>query len=310
MIKTDNQTTILNRVLDSLWAEYSNRVSYAKVYEKEVKLRGGELANDHIAFRSFYSSSNPKIEGRKFLERIFTSLGYRPIDEYIFKQKQLTATHYQHSDNSLPKIFISEYDIDNLPEDLKNRLETYFNEINETYFETYNFTLVLLEKIDLLNDEMLNELEQNLENLFTRAWTTPMKADVIQLNEISQYAAWTLIHGNSVNHFTAYINEQKVSSWSNIEETLNSMSKLGVPLKKKIEGKQGSKLRQSSTEAVKEIIELISDTGEKEKVEWTYAYYEFAERGYIEENGERKLFTGFLGEQATHLFDMTSYTKE
>ena len=38
---------------------------------------------------------------------------------------------------------------------------------------------------------------------------------------------------------------------------------------------------------------------------WTYAYYELAERGYIEENGQKKLFNGFMGEQAMHLFDMT-----
>jgi hypothetical protein len=42
-----------------------------------------------------------------------------------------------------------------------------------------------------------------------------------------------------------------------------------------------------------------------EKMMWTYAYLEFAERNFIEENGTQKLFNGFLGEQATHFFDLT-----
>jgi hypothetical protein len=42
-----------------------------------------------------------------------------------------------------------------------------------------------------------------------------------------------------------------------------------------------------------------------EKILWTYAYLELTERNYIEVDGKKKLFSGFLGAQATHLFDMT-----
>ena len=75
-------------------------------------------------------------------------------------------------------------------------------------------------------------------------------------------------------------------------------------MKDSIEGIKGSKLQQSATQAIKEDAEVIGEDG-PETICWTYAYYELAERGFIEENGISKLFTGFLGEQATHLFDMT-----
>ena len=55
-----------------------------------------------------------------------------------------------------------------------------------------------------------------------------------------------------------------------------------------------------------EACEVIEDDGSPGKLDWTYAYYELAERGQV----DGKLFQGFLGEQATHLFDMTKTGNE
>ena len=43
---------------------------------------------------------------------------------------------------------------------------------------------------------------------------------------------------------------------------------------------------------------------------WTYAYFELAERGEVvdRESGESTRFEGFLGAQATQLFEMTRKT--
>jgi hypothetical protein len=78
----------------------------------------------------------------------------------------------------------------------------------------------------------------------------------------------------------------------------------GVPMKESVEGEKGSRLQQSSTQAIKEEVRVKGELG-IEKIVWTYAYYELVQRGYVEENGEKILFNGFLGEQAAHLFDMT-----
>ena len=82
------------------------------------------------------------------------------------------------------------------------------------------------------------------------------------------------------------------------------MEAAGVTMKADIEGQKGSKLQQSATQAVKEEVDVRTESG-IEKIVWTYAYYELAERGFVEENGQQKLFSGFLGEQANHLFEMT-----
>ena len=42
------------------------------------------------------------------------------------------------------------------------------------------------------------------------------------------------------------------------------------------------------------------------KLTWSYAYYELAERGKVPgPDGKPVLFQGFLGAQATNLFEMT-----
>ena len=77
-------------------------------------------------------------------------------------------------------------------------------------------------------------------------------------------------------------------------------------MKQSIEGERGSKLRQSATEAVVIDVDVLRD-GHPTRVPWTYAYFEFAERGTITdvESGKAMRFEGFLGPQATNLFEMT-----
>jgi len=79
-----------------------------------------------------------------------------------------------------------------------------------------------------------------------------------------------------------------------------------VPMKEDIEGVPGSKLRQSATAAATCDVEVTRDGGVASE-SWTYAYYELAERGQVTdpESGAAVRFEGFLGPQATQLFEMT-----
>jgi hypothetical protein len=304
-----SKTDLLEALLEELWSQYSSRVDYAKIYSNEIKKRNGVLANDHIALRSFMCNNELKVIGIKLLSNIFTKLGYKAVDCYSFPSKSLNATHYEHSKGKYPKIFISELDVSKLSKPIKDIVLKYQKSFDDKFYTQYNFMLNRIGSVEILDETAFKELVEILVSFFNRHWETPLKSDVFKVDDESQYAAWTLIHGYSVNHFTAYINEQQVKEWPDIEHTLAALESIGVPMKEVIEGEKGSKLRQSSTQAVKEDVEVINDNGELEKIEWTYAYYEFAERNFIEVNGKKMLFNGFLGEQATNLFDVTTYKK-
>jgi hypothetical protein len=97
-----------------------------------------------------------------------------------------------------------------------------------------------------------------------------------------------------------------VAALGDIEKTIDALKRAGVPMKAEIEGARGSKLRQSATDAAM-IDVAVSDNGKQTTMPWTYAYFELAERNVVTdpETGVAGRFEGFLGPQATHLFEMT-----
>lgn len=295
---------ITAQLLDSMWTQYVSRVSYAQKYVELVVEKGGKVVNDHIAFRTFNTHTGEQPEGIRAIKHILNYLDYKPVATYDFKKKKLTAVHFEHPDEMFPKIFVSQLEVDQLPDWAQQIIHDAV--VDTPYILSDNSIELLghLKKDGQIPKLAADALVEDLTQYFRRPWHVPKKEDVLQLNDVSQYAAWTLLHGNSVNHFTAFINYQDVKEWPDLETTCKAMEAAGVPMKEAIEGEKGSKLKQSATQAVKEDVEVTGEDG-PEMICWTYAYYELAERGFIEENGARKMFSGFLGEQATHLFDMT-----
>src|SRR6185295_9932850 len=109
-------------------------------------------------------------------------------------------------------------------------------------------------------------------------WILAAKEDVAALNKTSQYAAWVLVHGYNVNHFTSLINSHGVAALDDIEKTIAALQKAGIPMKTEIEGARGTKLRQTATEAA--MVDVpVREGGTVTKMPWTYAYFELAERG-------------------------------
>jgi len=231
-------------------------------------------------------------------------LEYTPKTKYDFPKKKLSALYFEHPDEHFPKIFVSQLEIELLPawaQEIINRT------VRETPYLLSDNSIELLRRLKEHGEiptEAADLLIIDLAQYFRRPWKIPLKEDVLKLNDVSQYAAWVLLHGNSINHFTAFINYQNVAEWPDLETTCKGLEAAGVPMKESIEGQKGSKLQQSATQAVKEEVQVKGNDG-IEKIMWTYAYYELAQRDYIVENGSKKLFSGFLGEQAAHLFDMT-----
>lgn len=295
---------ITRLLFDRLWNKYIERVPYGKIYTDLVTEKGGKIVIDHIAFRTFNSHTGEQPEGIRAIKHILNFLDYKPVAKYSFSKKKLSAVHFEHPDEMFPKIFVSQLEVSELPEWAQQIVN---NRIHNT---SYLLTDKSIELLGILGEsgvlpiEAAEYLVEDLVGYFRRPWNIPLKENVLKMNDVSQYGAWVLLHGNSVNHFAILFNSQLVKEWPDLEATCKALVEAGVPMKDEIEGEQGSKLRQAATQAVKEEVKVKVENG-FEKMVWTYAYLELTERNLIDENGTLKLFSGFLGAQASHLFDTT-----
>lgn len=298
---------VLKSMLDILWQQYKLRVPYAAQYQDMVEKQGGNVQNDHLAFRTFNAPTGAQPAGVEAIARIFTALGYEQKDRYIFTEKKLTAWHYEHrTDAAQPKIFISQLEVDSLPTATAVMIKEAVKDAPDLLAKADRDLLKVLATGTALSAADTQSLARNLAAFFARPWQPPLRSVVESVNKDQQYGAWTLLHGNAVNHFTAYINFQNVKAWPDLEATANALRAAGIPMKDEFEGEKGSKLRQTSTKAAMENCTVMENDGQAGRIDWSYAYYELAERGMVPGlNGKPVLFQGFLGEQATNLFEMT-----
>lgn len=292
-------------LLDALWERYRGRVEYARRYEELVAGRGAVFLNDHCAFRTIAWQEPPA--GIFSISRVFEALGYSAAACYEFPEKHLSAVHYRHHNPGLPKLFVSQLKAWELSprarEIVARSLMTHRPGLSDA-------ALASLARLAAAGDRarLLKEVLRFFSEL---PWDLPQRKDVEALNAESQFGAWVLVNGYDVNHFTASVDSHGASSLSDIEKTVDAMRGAGIPMKPEIEGERGSKLRQSSTEAVMTEV-AVRDGRKRVKLPWTYAYFEIAERPLVRNPKTRRLerFEGFLGGQAARLFDMTKLRPE
>ena len=345
----------------SLWERYRQRVPYARTYEAMIEAAGGQIANDHIAFRSLRLSvdgdDGPINLGIPYLAPVVEGLGYEVADTYTFGDRHLYAQSYRHplqAEFALPKLFISELMVDELPLAIANQIRTTVQ--SGTFYpqshwwpsklaptppqpspyqgegvpavSPLSFREACSENVGGLRgvsarsqwpqtQAFLNTTQESYSNhpqpkvhdlatVFTRPWSPPKRSIVEAVNEVSQYGAWVLLHGYAVNHFTGYINGQHTARYADIESTVEGLKRLGVPMKATLEGSKASGLQQIATHAVMEPVPVVDDQGYPSQMDWSYAYYELAERHpIVTASGKTALFEGFISVQAQHLFEMT-----
>ncbi|MEH2195057.1 MAG: DUF1338 domain-containing protein [Nostoc sp.] len=292
-----------------LWQDYITRVNYASTYQQMITAVGGTVANDHIAFRSLrLLVDSPQGEvnlGIDHLAQLAEALGYVAAGEYNFSQTHLYARHYHHPQQeefNLPKLFISELIVDELPTNIAQLISKTVSAIPEKL----TLPLTLLQK-----DANIETIAKQLQQVFNRPWLPPQRSVVEEVNQVTQYGAWVLLHGYAVNHFTGYVNRQNSAEYPDIDTTANGLTNLGVPMKAEIEGNIACGLRQTATQAVTEMVTVLDDNSDAEiQIPWTYAYYEIAQRYLVEvESGKQVLFDAFLGSNAQQLFEMTRLAK-
>jgi len=297
------KTSFAADLLARMWEDYAARVPYAKIYQNMLAELGGTFVNDHMAFRTLALTVNGHNLGIPIVKRIWDALGFQEQGAIEFPDTHLFARYVQHPEPDFPKIFISELRVDELPAETATLIRETVASFRPLLTDD---DIRALENLDSQSSYSPELLDRVFAFFKTVPWE-PVREDIVhKVNDVSQYGAWVLLHGYNVNHFTGYVNRHGVSPIDDIEGLVAELRKRGVPMKDEIEGAPGSKLRQTATHAVRVPVTVRKADGSLGQIDWTYAYMEFAQRGYVEDaSGQKVLFQGFLGPQAKQLFEMT-----
>lgn len=299
----------------TLWQVYRRRVVYAREYEAMLAAAGSTIANDHIAFRTLgMGVESPRGVlrlGIAYLEPLIQWLGYEVAGDCLFPERSLYARYYRHpqqDDFDLPKLFVSELLVDELPQSIAAQIHATVN--TGQFFSLADWPPYQRKQqqqpAQSTQKQITTSQIKSLAAVFSRPWQPPKKSIVMAVNDISQYGAWVLLHGYAVNHFTGYINHQNTPQYPDIASTVEGLKARGVPMKKHLEGSVSSGLQQITTQAVTALTPVLNDQDYLDEIPWSYAYYELAERhSIVGPSGDQILFEGFIGSQAKHLFEMT-----
>ena len=268
----DNTTALLslNTLLTQMWSDYIKMNPQASLIEKLLKAQGEAVVNDHIALRTF---NHPKL-GIESLAHFFKKQGYHEAGEYTFVEKKLFAKHYEHSNESIPKIFISELELE--------KVSPY---VRETIHSC----------IEQIEDQAL----QNDHFVFSGRHWQANHATYLKLAAESEYASWVYAYGFRPNHFTVSINHlQKMTDITQLNTFLKSNHIILNQAGGEVKGSAAEFLEQSSTMAA-----LVACQFTDGVFEIPGCYYEFAKR-YALSSG--KLYQGFIAKSADKIFESTN----
>lgn len=262
--------TELDQLFSKLWINYCEMSPEAEGIRKLFLDQGETVLNDHIALRTF---NHPKL-GIDALAKVFLKYGYEPKEDYVFKEKKLYAKYFQHPDIGMPKVFISELELEKVSPLVRKILSNCAEVISPAIMSSEIFPLS------------------------GRLW--PMKKETfIELAKESEYASWVAAWGFRPNHFT--INVNALSKFQGLSELNSFIESKGYLLNGsggKIKGSPDVYLEQSSTMAPE--VSVKFDDG---ILKIPGCYYEFAKRHKMPDG---TLYHGFVAHSADKIFESTN----
>lgn len=260
----------LAEVFAALWADYIAMTPQAERIHRLLGARGEKVQNDHVALRTY---NLPGID-LAALARPFEAVGYVARDRYRFDDKKLDARYWQHPDDALPKIFISELCVSELSAQAQDIIGRLVAQLPAGFGARADLPWA------------------------GRPWQCT-RADYETLLAESEYAAWMAAFGFRVNHFTVAVNA--LTTFESLAALNEFLVAEGFTLNTAggaIKGTPADRLEQSSTRADTIAVDLAT-----ERVQIPSCYYEFAKR-YPLPSGE--LFQGFVPSSADKIFESTN----
>ncbi|MDW6002766.1 DUF1338 domain-containing protein [Vibrio mangrovi] len=257
----------------ALWQDYTTRLCPSAWRVHELLQENEPLINDHIALRTF---NLPQV-GLEIVAQPFLRLGYIAKGHYQFEQKMLRAQHFEHPNPKLPKVFISELEVNRCSEALQKIVRSLVSHV----------------KPDMVTD---------VDFLYGgRLWPISLEQYYL-LAEESEYAAWVAAHGYGANHFTVSVNQ--LSRFNQVAEVNAYLHQHGFVINAaggEVKGSPELFLEQSSTMADRVVVEF-----DEAELLVPGGFYEFAKR-YPMANG--MLYPGFVEASADKIFESTHHQR-
>lgn len=264
--------TDIDSLFTHLWNDY---VTITPSAHKIHALLAGEeasneIVNDHVAFRTFNL-------GKTSLDKLaahFLALGYEEKGQYNFEAKKLSAKHFEHADDTKPKVFISELRVEELSDTAQKIIHALVDQMDADAVNAENF-------------------------LYSGKHWDISRADYDTLLSESEYAGWLAAWGFRANHFTVSVNH--LTSTQSLTDVNTLLKEAGFVLNTsggEIKGGADVFLAQSSTMADRAEV-AFSDA----PLSIPSCFYEFAQR-YTLPDG--KLYQGFVAASADKIFESTN----
>lgn len=259
----------IQQFFDGMWQDYVRHATSAPAIHQLLGA-GEPIINDHIALRS---CDLPAVNLDR-VARPLLDMGFVEAGQYRFEAKKLRARHYQHSDPTVPKIFVSELILGECAPPVSQLLQGRLEAVGDDPISAGDF-------------------------LYSgRHWPVSHR-EYQQLREHSEYAAWFAAFGFRANHFTVSVND--LPGFDDLAGVNDALLAAGYPLNEAgglIKGGPAQGLAQSSTLADQVEVEFTEGA-----VGIPGAFCEFAQR-YPDRDG--RLFQGFVEASADKIFESTN----
>ena len=256
-------------LFDNIWAQYLTVTPSAKAIHKLLG-NGNDVINDHVAYRTF---DIEKVNLAKLAKHLL-DIGYTECGQYDFAAKKLTAKHFEHTDDTMPKVFISELRVKEFPASIQKIIHK-------------------------LVEQLPDDASEQTDFLYSGKNWQLSSSDYETLLAESEYAAWLAAWGYRANHFTVSINH--LEGFDCIIKVNDTLKEAGYPMNVsggEIKGDEQVKLEQSSILADRAPV-IFSD----KTMEIPSCFYEFAKRYPLPDG---KLYTGFVAASADKIFESTN----
>jgi hypothetical protein len=297
---------------------YGNEFSVTESRDGVMSMSG--LREDHIAFRAFDCPMGEMPGGFASVERVFGPLGWkRGVDDsgkeynYDFPNMKVRAIHLEYPQDrpDLPKIFVSELIVEQLDAEDARKIKIDLAETKDPLTVADKNWLQRLEKGERIPESEAKGLIERCYASLNRPWLPPHRATILDVNDRSQYATWTLLNGG-MNH-VAYLT-------ADIEKTVEGHKAAGREMLPTIQGSKEKGLLQTSVRSPMFDFDVTEDLdgskveagvfdyavreadGSIGKIRWTGPFAEIIERP-LADNGKR--YEAFLPENAAHIFAAT-----